>query len=135
MGTAFLSPEWLAEVDQLRASTDGLLIPPGMGGMAVDLQITDDPAGDGRYHLEGAPGGLAIKAGPGEAPAATVHMTYALAKAMFVNADQAAVMQGFSSGAMRIDGDMTKLMALAQGLASVDATRTAFEAQIKSLTA
>jgi hypothetical protein len=135
MGTTFLSPEWLDEVDTLRASTDGLLVPPGMGGMAVDLQITDDPNGDGRYHFEGAPGGLAIKAGPGDAPAATVHMTYELAKAMFVNQDQAAVMQGFTSGAMKIDGDMTKLMALAQGLASADATRSAFEAQIKSLTA
>jgi hypothetical protein len=135
VGTPFLSDDWLDEVERLRSSTEGLLVPPGMGGVNVNLRIEDDPHGDGSYHLEGAPGGLAIRRGLVDGAPATVSMPYDLARAMFVDQDQAAVMTGFTGGKLRVDGDMTRLMALTQGLMSVDAKRSAFEAEMRALTA
>jgi len=135
VGTPFLSDDWLDEVERLRSSTDGLLVPPGLGGTTVNLRIDDDPHGDGAYRLEGAPGGLAIRRGAADEAPATVIMPYDLARAMFVEQDQAAVMTGFTAGKLRVDGDMTRMMALTQGLMAMDATRAAFEQEVRALTA
>jgi hypothetical protein len=131
----FLSEAWLAEIEQLRSSTEGLLVPPGLGGLLINLVIEDDPNGVGTYQLAGAAGGLAIRSGHAEGAAATVTLPCDLARAMFVDQNQQAVMQGFTAGQLKIDGDMTKLMALGQSLMAVDATRAAFDQKVKDLTA
>ena len=135
MAESFLSEAWLSEVESIRSSVDGLMMPPGAADLRVNLTITDDAVGDGSYHITGAPGGLAIHRGHVEGATATVSMPYGLAKAMFVDQDQQAVMQGWTSGDLKVDGDMSRLMPLAQSLAVVDAKRREFDERVKATTA
>ena len=58
-------------------------------------------------------------------------MAYAVAKKLFVDGDQAAGMQAFMSGQIKVEGDMSKLMAMGQG----GGTDPAIAAKIKEITA
>ncbi len=56
-----------------------------------------------------------------------------LAKRIFIEGDQSAGMQGFMSGQIRIEGDMSKLMALQTAQPSAD--QVALMKQIQEVTA
>jgi len=56
-----------------------------------------------------------------------------LAKRIFIEGDQSAGMQGFMSGQIRIEGDMSKLMALQTAQPSAD--QVALMKQIQDVTA
>ena len=53
---------------------------------------------------------------------------------MFISGDQAAAMQAFMSGQIKVDGDMTKLMAM-QSAGAPSPEQVAFQEKIKALTA
>ena len=59
---------------------------------------------------------------------------YDVAKAMFIEGNQQAAMQAFMSGQIKVEGDMTKLMAMQAGGAP-SAEQVAFQEKIKGLTA
>ena len=73
--------------------------------------------------------------GTGELPDAdlTVTTDYATAHKIFVDQDQAAGMQAFMSGKIKVQGDMTKLMMM-NALPPDELTKT-MAAEIKEMTA
>ncbi len=67
-----------------------------------------------------------------ENPELTVTLDYDTAKAIFVEQNPQAGMQAFMAGKIKVQGDMTKLMAMQQG--APDPTAVAVAAKIKEIT-
>ena len=112
----FLSEEWITAArgvyDAHRGET-----PPVPVSMRANLNITEVPFGDDplRAHLDTSSGEMEVDLGHVEKPDLTLTMGYDTAKAQIVSGDQAAVMQAFMGGRIKIEGDMSKLMAMAAG--------------------
>ncbi|HET6917347.1 MAG TPA: SCP2 sterol-binding domain-containing protein [Acidimicrobiales bacterium] len=125
MGHPFLSEDWFSAVKALEAPEPPAL----MQGLIVNMEVTDGPDGDIRIHLDSG----RFEPGHVEGAPTTVSVPYQVAKQMFVDQDQAAAMQAFMSGKIRVTGDMTKLMALQT--VQPTAEQQTFQAKIIELTA
>jgi hypothetical protein len=102
----FLSDEWLAEVKKIADEN------PDAAAGAPDIQlnvvVTGGPQGDRELHLEkGTFAGGLIDGAPTK-----LTVPYSVARAMFVEGNQQAAMQAFMSGQIKVEGDMSKLMAM-----------------------
>ena len=109
----FLSDEWLSEARAIREKyADD--VPPITTVIRINQVITDVPFGDGEIesHIDTSSGQLVMEKGLLEEADATVTTDYDTAKALFVDSDQAAAMQAFLAGKIKIQGDMMKMMAL-----------------------
>jgi hypothetical protein len=74
----------------------------------LNLLVTGGPDGDCELHLgDGAFGSGLLDDCPTK-----LTMPYDVAKSMFVKGDQTAAMQAFMSGQIKVEGDMTRLMAM-----------------------
>jgi putative sterol carrier protein len=107
MRLEFLSDAWFTQVDELIAAAGDLQIPVEM--KAVEVNVTVTSAGgatevfikDGvlsRGHRAGAPTSLTL--------------TAELARKIFVDADMPAGIEAFMTGAMKVEGDLAKLVAM-----------------------
>lgn len=112
----FLTEEWIEAARGIYDAHRGEA-PPMPISLRANLNITDVPFGDDPLaaHLDTSDGELRIDIGHLETPDVTLTMGYDTAKAQMVNQDQAAVMQAFMAGRIKIEGDMTKMMGLAAG--------------------
>jgi putative sterol carrier protein len=122
MGTyPFLSAAWIEAARAIYAEhrSDA---PPVAVPVKANLVITDVPFGDDAIeaHLDTSTGKLELDLGHIEGADVTLTLEYATAKALIVGHDQAAVVQAFMSGRIKIEGDMMKLLALASGVGSED---------------
>jgi len=106
MGVKYLSDEWFAKISEL-ADEVNLEIPAGMADMKLNMTVTSD---EGDYEL--CMNGGKIEKGHLPDASTKIIVPYDLAKKMFVDQDQQAGMQAFMSGKMKIEGDMSKMMAM-----------------------
>jgi putative sterol carrier protein len=106
MGIKYLSDEWFAKVEEL-AKEVNLEVAPAAAAVKINFTITSD-AGNVEFS---ASGGKLQKGHDAEAKT-KITVPFDLAKKMFVDEDKAAGMQAFTTGKMKIEGDMGKLMAL-----------------------
>ena len=83
----------------------------------MNLVVNEVPFGEGQIsaHLDTTEGMIDIETEHLEDPDLTVHVDYATAKAILVEGNSQAGMQAFMAGKVRVEGDMTKLMALQTG--------------------
>jgi hypothetical protein len=108
MALEFLSDEWFAEAKKIRDEANL----PAPTGAAADLKlnivVTGGPAGDKEIHMN------AGEFGEGLIDDAPTKMTvpYEVAKKTFIERDQQAGMQAFMQGQIKVEGDMSKLMAM-----------------------
>ena len=79
--------------------------------------VTDVPFGDGTIeaHLDTSGGEMEMEMGHLENPDLTVTLDYATAKAILVDGNPQAGMQAFMAGKIKVQGDMTKMMAMQSG--------------------
>jgi len=126
MGIKYLSDEWFAKVDEL-AKEVNLEVAPAAASVKVNMTITSD-AGNYDWAING---GKIQKGHVADAPT-KITVPYDLAKKMFVDEDRAAGMQAFTSGKMKIEGDMSKLMAM-QSIQPT-ASQKLLQAKIKEIT-
>ena len=111
----FLSEEWIAEVRKLgeeaRADGGGTNIPHAV---KMNQVITEVPFGSGTIeaHMDTTSGDMQREMGHLADPDLTVTLDYATAKAIFVEGNPQAGMQAFMAGKVKVQGDMTKLMAM-----------------------
>jgi hypothetical protein len=130
----FLSDEWMAEARKIREEYAG-----GGGAapapMKMNQIITDVPFGDGTInaHMDTTGGSLEMDLGHLEGAEVTITIDYATAKAIFVEQNQQAGMQAFMAGKIKVQGDMTKLMAMGQG-AGPDPSAQEMAAKIAEIT-
>jgi hypothetical protein len=129
----FLSPEWWEAAHAIREKYEGQSAPVPFK-IKMNQVITGAPFAEGevRFHMDTTDGTMRME--PGELPDAEVTVTtdYDTARKLIVDQDQAAGMQAFMSGKIKVQGDMTKLMMM-QG-APADDTAKAVAAEIKQIT-
>ena len=113
--TLFLSEEWLEQATAIREEFKG------QGGapphkMKMNLVITGAPAevsaGPIDAHMDTTEGDVDMDLGHLESPDLTVTLEYETAKAILVEGNPQAGMQAFMAGKIKVQGDMTKLMAM-----------------------
>ncbi|HUQ38984.1 MAG TPA: SCP2 sterol-binding domain-containing protein, partial [Acidimicrobiales bacterium] len=129
----FLSPEWMDEAKKIRDKHSG----EGggaAGGMAIKMNqiITDVPFGDGTINAH--MNGTEMDTGHIDDAEVTITIDYDTAKAIFVEGNPQAGMQAFMAGKIKVQGDMTKLMAMGQGAGAADPTAAAIQSEIKDIT-
>jgi putative sterol carrier protein len=109
----FLSDEWLDEARKIRAEYQGK-IPAITVSVRMNQIIKEVPFGDGTInaHVDTSSGEMEMETGHLESPDLTVTIPYDVAKAILVNNDAAVGMQAFLGGKIKVDGDVTKMMAL-----------------------
>ena len=130
----FLSDEWMSEAKAIREKYADE-VPEVTTIIRLNQVVTDVPFGDGevRSYLDTSSGSMAMELGELETPDATITTDYATAKALFVDQDQAATMQAFMTGKIKVTGDMTKLMAMQAG-GPPTAEQQAFSQKLLELT-
>jgi hypothetical protein len=130
----FLSPEWIDAARAIREELKGkaTTTPPPM---RMNQVVTDVPFGDGTInaHTDTTSGELVMDLGHVDAAEVTVTLPYETARAILVNGDQQAAMQAFMSGQIKVEGDISKLMALQT--AQIDPVALEAAARIQAITA
>jgi putative sterol carrier protein len=96
--------------------------------------ITDTPFEDDvRLYLDTSSGSLVMEPGELDTPDLTLTTDYETAKKIFVDQDQAAGMQAFMAGKIKVQGDMMKMMAMQTSMPQDDVARSVAE-EIKQIT-
>lgn len=112
----FLSDEWVAEARKIRAEFKGIGAPV-TNPIRINLIITEVPDSEPiDAHVDTSGGEPDIERGHLENPDLTVTLDYATAKAILIEGNGQAAMSAFMAGKVRVEGDMSKLLAL-QGTA------------------
>jgi putative sterol carrier protein len=90
--------------------------PPIAHQVRMNQVITEVPFGDGtlQSHMDTTSGELVMEEGHLDEVDLTVTLDYATAKAIFVEGNPQAGMQAFMAGKVKVQGDMSKLMAMQQ---------------------
>jgi putative sterol carrier protein len=122
----FLSEEWITEAKAIRDASGGDSPPPAHA-VRMNQIITEVPFGDGdiQAHMDTSDGELKMDLGHLENPDLTVTLDYATAKAILVEGNPQAGMQAFMAGKVKVDGDISKLMAMQAGAADPNAAAVA----------
>lgn len=106
MGVKYLSDEWFAKVQELTEEVN-LEVPAALAAMKFNMTVTSDE-GDYNFCIDGG----RIKQGHLDDATTKITVPYDLAKKMFVDEDKQAGMQAFMGGKLKIEGDMSKMMAM-----------------------
>lgn len=130
----FLSDEWLDAAKKIREENAGAAAAPAHA-VRMNQVITEVPFGDGTInaHMDTSSGEVSMDVGHLDDPDLTVTLDYATAKAILVDGNPQAGMQAFMAGKIKVQGDMTKLMAMQQG--TPDPAAAEIAAKIQEITA
>ena len=131
----FLSDEWIEAAKAIRDEYRGK-VRPMAHSMKMNQIITDVPFGTGTIesHMDTSSGEIQLEFGHLESPDLTVTMDYATAKAIIVEGNPAAGMQAFMAGKIRVQGDMSKLMAMQGSSSEPDPMAAEAAARIQAIT-
>jgi putative sterol carrier protein len=129
----FLSDEWLEAAKKIREEHAGDAAAPAHA-VRMNQIVTEVPFGDGTInaHMDTSGGSMEMDLGHLENPDLTVTLDYATAQAILVDGNPQAGMQAFMAGKIKVQGDMTKLMAMQQG--SPDPAAAEIAEKIKAIT-
>jgi len=126
MGVKYLSDELFAKIDELTEELN-VEIPEQLKAMKINMTVTSDD-GDVEFALNGGK----VQKGHVEDASTKITVPSTFAYKIFVQQDQAAGMQAFSSGQLKIEGDMSKMMAM-QGIQPTESGKLLQE-KIKEIT-
>jgi hypothetical protein len=128
----FLSPEWIDEARKIYEGSGADV--SGAPPMKMNQVITNVPFGEGTIdaHIDSSEGGMQMDLGHLDDAEVKITVPYDVAKAIFIEGNAAAGMQAFMSGQIKVEGDMTKLMAM-QG-AAPGPEAMAIQQQLKDIT-
>ena len=130
----FLTEEWMTEAKRLRDEAGAPASPPAHV-IRLNQVITGAPFSeeDILAFMDTSDGELRMELGALENPDLTVTVDYDTAKAIFVEQNPQAGMQAFMAGKIKVQGDMSKLMAMQQTAPDPGAVELA--QKIKDMTA
>ena len=112
----FLTPEWVEAAHAIREEFEGEAPAPAHS-VRMNQIITEVPFGDTdvKAFMDTSEGSMNMGLGELENPDLTVTVDYLTAKAIIVDGNPQAGMQAFMAGKIKVQGDMTKMMALQAG--------------------
>jgi len=128
MAHDFLSDEWMDAIEALRGEAPEP--PAATKDLVINLVVPDTPFGAREAHMAGGQ----FERGLHDSAPTKLTVPYEVAKSVFIAGDQQAAMQAFMSGQIKVEGDMTKLMAM-QSAGAPSPEQVAFQEKIKGLTA
>ena len=114
MAFPFLSQEWIVAAREIRTRHEDQT-PNIPASVRANLNVNEVPFGEGslQAHLDTSSGRMEMDLGHLDPADATLTMDYATARSFVVDQDQAAIMQAVMAGRVKIQGDLSKLMAMA----------------------
>jgi hypothetical protein len=121
----FLSDEWLAEARKISVESGATAVPPDI---SLNVVVTETPDGDRQIHFDAGTFATGLLDG---APT-KLTLPYPVAKQIFIDGNQQAAMQAFMAGQIKVEGDMTKVMALQSQ--PVTPERTELQKMLKEIT-
>lgn len=135
MSHPFLSEAWMEAARSIRLKYQGQTAPVTMV-IRMNQVITDVPFGDGivRAFTDTSSGEVIMELGELANADVTITTDYATALKILVEQDQAAAMQAFMAGKVKIQGDMMKMMAMQTSMPQDD-TAKAIAEEIRAITA
>ena len=104
---AFLTDDWFANVEKLTAEAGDLNLPASLSNLALNLVVT---GGEGTTELA-LDSGKIVKGASANAKT-TLTLDAETLRKVFLEFDIAAAMQAFMTGKIKVQGDMSQLMAL-----------------------
>ncbi len=134
MAHEFLSDDWMEAVKAIRDKhADGALPVPFK--IKMNQVITGAPFTEEAIHvyMDTSDGTMRMDKGALDAPEVTITTDWETARKLFVDQDQAAGMEAFMAGKIKVEGDMTRLMMM--NAAPPDETAKAVAAEIREITA
>ena len=137
MATAypFLSPDWMNAARALRETMPRPDTAPPVA-VRMNLVVTDTPFdADVQGHVDTTDGEVVIEDGHLDGPDLTVTVDYETARAIFIDQDAAAAMQAFMGGRIKVDGDLTKMLAMQASAAAPDANAQGLADALRDITA
>ena len=135
MSYPFLSDEWIQAARDIRHKYADSA-PPIDILIRINVVTTKVPFGDGSIsaYFDTSSGALDMELGSLSDADLTITTEYEIARSVFVDQDPTASMQAFMSGRIKVEGDITRLMAMQTALPQTDeAIQVA--AEIKAITA
>src|SRR3954447_503271 len=131
----FLTQEWMDAAKAIREkyAAESTKVTTSI---KMNQVITDAPFADGgtvKTFLDTSSGDVVMELGELDEPDLTVTTDYATAHKIFVEQDQAAGMQAFMSGRIKVQGDMMKMMAMQTSMPQDD-TAKKIAGEIKDIT-
>jgi putative sterol carrier protein len=137
MSHPFLSSTWMDEARAIREkyAAEAAKV---TASIRMNQVITDVPESVGsgdtiRAFMDTSSGDVVMELGELEAPDLTLTIDYDTARKIFVEQDQAAGMQAFMSGKIKVQGDMMKMMAMQTSMPQDDIAKQIAN-EIKSIT-
>ena len=129
----FLTDDWMAAARELREKYADRM-PDVTIDVKINQVITDVPFGEGTIsaYIDSSDGNLDLELGELDEADVTLTTDYETAKSMIVDQDPAVVMQSFMAGKIKVQGDMTKLMAMQAS--GVDPIASEVAGRIKDIT-
>ncbi|MDQ8934820.1 SCP2 sterol-binding domain-containing protein [Acinetobacter rudis] len=104
---AFLTDDWFATVEKLTSAAGDLNLAPALANLAINIVVSDQ-SGDTELALDG---GKIVK-GLSSNAKTTLNLDAETLRKVFLEFDMAAAMQAFMTGKIKVQGDMSQLMAL-----------------------
>ena len=131
----FLTEEWMTAAKAIREKYADQ-VPAVTVSIRMNQVITDVPFGDGtvRVFLDTSSGAVDMELGELDTPDLTVTTDWETARKIFVDGDQAAGMQAFMSGKIKVQGDMMKMMAMQTSMPQDDIAKQ-IASEIQAITA
>jgi putative sterol carrier protein len=130
----FLTQEWM---DAAKAIREKYAAESAKVATSIRMNqvITEAPFGGGtiKTYLDTSSGDVVMDLGELDEPDLTVTTDYDTAHKLFVELDQAAGMQAFMAGRIKVQGDMMKMMALQTAMPQ-DETAKKIATEIKDIT-
>jgi hypothetical protein len=138
MSHPFLSPSWMEAAKAIREKYADQSTKVTTS-IRMNQVITDVPEGVGsespiKVFMDTSSGDVVMELGELEAADLTVTTDYETARKLFVDQDQAAGMQAFMAGKIKVQGDMMKMMAMQTSMPQ-DETAKTIANEIKEITA
>lgn len=135
MSHPFLSDAWMEAARAIRAKYEDQAAEVTVA-IRMNQVITDVPFGDGivRAFTDTSTGRVVMELGELSNADVTVTTDYETALKILVEQDQAAAMQAFMAGRVKVQGDMMKMMAMQTAVPQDDIARAIAE-EIRSITA
>ena len=138
MSHPFLSPSWMEAAKAIREKYADQSTKVTTS-IRMNQVITDVPEGVGtdsviKLYMDTSSGDVVMELGELEGADLTLTTDYDTARKLFVEQDQAAGMQAFMAGRIKVQGDMMKMMAMQTSMPQDEIAKTiAYE--IKDVTA
>ena len=105
---AFLSPEWVAELDRAASADPGLAAATADVALTVQQTVIEGPNGDQSWHVSVDHGAVRVLAGPADAPDVTFTQDYATAVA--VGTGELSAQAAFMLGKLLVGGTVDLLV-------------------------